>query len=130
MTFPLTKMLTSSRTKPNGQINKEYEDLPEYVMDRQFKDPVAAPYSPPYVLDMDKEALIIYAKDMFKLTLHRKMSAGNMVREIYECINNDDYIPPNERIRKTPTKPSLGNRQVGRPKGSKNKKAEPLIEKL
>ena len=121
----LTRLLSSNRTHSNGQINKEYKDPTDipYKDDHKIANPIS-------ILDFTKEELITYAQDMFGLKLHRKMSAGNMVKEIYDSVNVEDYIPPNERVRKVATNPT-GTRSVGRPKGSTNKvKKEPLIENL
>ena len=121
----LTRLLSSNRTNSNGQINKEYKDPTDipYQDDHKVPNPIS-------ILDFTKEELITYAQDMFGLKLHRKMSAGNMVKEIYDSVHVEDYIPPNERVRKVATNPT-GTRSVGRPKGSTNKaKKEPLIENL
>ena len=129
MTFSLTKVLSSNRTNSNGQLNTGYVDPTDIAYEDDH--PVVHEHqSPMYLLDMNKEELITYAQDMFGLKLHRKMSAGNMVKEIYDSVHVEDYIPPNERVRKVATNPN-GARSVGRPKGSTNKvKKEPLIENL
>jgi len=124
MTF-LTKVLSSSRTNSNGQINPNYMPYPE-----ENTDTTNDQLNQISILLMSKEELIRYAEDMYGLKLHRKMSAGNMLKEIYDSIHIIDYVPPNERVRKTPVKAS-GTRSVGRPKGSKNKsKKEVLIDKI
>ena len=129
MTFPLTKIFSSDRTNANGQINHLFkgdvkEDLDSY--DEWAKEEDTRPIEPHTILDMDKEGLIAYARDMYGLKLHRKMSAGNMIKEIYDCCNTSAYTHPEMR-----TKKKTSTRSVGRPKGSKNKpKQDPLIDNI
>ena len=95
----LIKMFSSNRTSSNGRINNDYDDYEEWAN----KQPDNTEEVPTYVrtiVDMGKEELIAYAKDMYGLTLKKNMTEGNMVKAIYECVNGT----PERRIYKKKVK--------------------------
>ena len=137
----ITKMFSSDRTMPNGKINPSFQELQEY------DDMATPPYREPYVdeldrhppvppsrtiLDMNKEELVEFAQGMYGLKLHRKMSPSNMVKAIYEFINEPKTI--GDLIKKESTSipvPTPIKKKAGRPKGSKNKpKTDPMIDNI
>ena len=147
----ITKMFSSDRTMPNGKINPSFQELQEY--DDMATPPYREPYvdeldrhlpNEPYVddhppikpartiLDMNKEELVEFAQGMYGLKLHRKMSPSNMVKAIYEFMNEPKTI--GDLIKKESTSipvPTPIKKKAGRPKGSKNKpKTDPLIDNI